>query len=136
MWSGKSWSGSGPETVARARHSPVVTQYSHQDETGLSSARKPGLSPGQDGGGTSLSADRAVTQLRCSPGEGWWYSHCLKVTPMGKESQGLSFTFFATALTGNEDALGLDQLNLTQPSNLLEGDVLQAPRTRQFCINV
>ncbi|KAM7129694.1 uncharacterized protein J5F26_011358 isoform 1-T1 [Ciconia maguari] len=43
------------------------------------------------------------------------------------------------ALTGNEDDLGLGQLNsFTQPSNLLEGDVLQVLRTRQFCccINV
>ncbi|PKU39838.1 hypothetical protein llap_9860 [Limosa lapponica baueri] len=128
MWSGKSWSGSGPETVIRVRHCPVVTQNGHQDETGPSSARKPGLSPGQDGGGTSLSADVAVTRLRCHPGSSWWYSHCLKVTPLGRESQGLAFTF-TTALTGNEDTPGLGQLNsLTQPSNLLEADVLQALR--------
>lgn len=137
MWSGKSWSGSVPETVARLRHSPVITQHGHQDETGLCSARKPGLSPGQDGGGTSPSTDVAVTWLRCSPGWGWWYGHFLKGTPMGRGELGPRFYLLHNSSYWQEDDLGLGQLNsLTQPSNLLEGDVLQALRTRQFCCSI
>lgn len=97
--SGKSSSGSGPETVARARCNPAITWHGHQDEAGPSSAGKPGLSPGQGGGHTCPSMGVAVTWLRYSPGRGWQSSHSWSVVAVGREKQGLAFTLFTTLVT-------------------------------------
>lgn len=132
IWSGKSRWGSGPETVSRVGHSPAITHHG---------ARQVRAQPG------SLvrvrvrmeevmpEHRRSCGTARCRPGGGWRYGHRLNVAPMGKERQGLPFTVFATALTGNKTDRELGQLNsLTQLTNLPEGGCAPGPENKTVLV--